>query len=138
MSGLIWIQTDTVRISEIILKNQTTKQGKLPRGQRDTELILGFVEKGPTPLCSQKGANLQIKWVMVFFLKKMPTSPSTLKKTKSLKTKSTPKKIEQGLSLGAGLFCSPPNHNNPGLQVLGKDRGREWVNEVQRFISLYF
>ena len=35
------------------------------------ELILGFVEKGPTPpLCSQKGANLQIKWVMVFFLKK--------------------------------------------------------------------
>ena len=33
-----------------------------------SELILGFDEKGPTPpLCSQKGANLQIKWVMVFF-----------------------------------------------------------------------
>ena len=36
-----------------------------------TELILGFVEKGPTPppppQCSQKGTNLQIRWVMVFF-----------------------------------------------------------------------
>ena len=31
------------------------------------ELILGFVEKGPTSSCFKKGANLQIKWVMVFF-----------------------------------------------------------------------
>ena len=73
-----------------------------------SELILGFFQKGPTPpLCSQKGANLQIKWVMVFLKKKtLPTTSSSLKKhcrptlhplkkTKSTplkKTKSTPLK----------------------------------------------
>ena len=37
------------------------------------------------------------------------------------------KKIEQGSSLGAGLFCSPPNHNNPGLQKCWtKTEGEEW------------
>ena len=58
------------------------------------------------------------------FLKKkktLPTTPSSLKKL----SPHLRKKNEQGSSLGTGLFCSPPNHNNPGLQntkVLGIDR----------------
>ena len=82
-----------------------------------TELILGFV-----PSVFPKGGQPANQMGNGVFLKKMLTSPSPLKKTKS-----SPKKIEQGSSLGAGLFCSPTNHNNPGLQKCWTNtEGEEW------------
>ena len=103
-----------------------------------------FPEGANSPLVFPKGGQPANQMGNGVFLKKttLPTTPSSLKKNcqptlhplkKTLhplkKTESTPKKkIEQGSSLGAGLFCSPPNHNNPGLQKCWEktEYGEEW------------
>ena len=96
------------------------------------ELILGFVEKGPTPPVFPKGGQPANQMGNGVFLKKMRTSPSPLKKKLSphlKKNQSTPKRNRAGVVFRCWpvLFTPPPNHNNPGLQKCWKKtEGEEW------------
>ena len=69
-----------------------------------SELILGFVKKGstppPPPCVPKRGPTYKSNEYWCFSKKKTATNPSPLSPHLQ--------KIEQGLSLGAGLFCSPP------------------------------
>ena len=102
-----------------------------------TELILGFFQKGPTPLlCSQKGANLQIKLVMVFSKKNHCRPPLHPLKKHCRPTLHPFKKLSPHLRKNrAGVVLrrwpvlfTPPNHNNPGLQKCWEktEYGEEW------------
>ena len=93
-----------------------------------SELILGFVEKGPTPppplrVFPKGGQPANQMGNGVFFKKtKKQTRQPALHPLKKLSPRL--KNIEQGLSLGNGLFCSTPTTITLAFKSVGQ-RQRE-------------